>query len=101
MSAKFTPGPWTLIWHGREVYPYPLSIHTEDDSMWIARDGTISTLANARLIAAAPEMLEALASIRQFSSAIERGEEPWREGVQEITRMALAAIAKAEGRSDA
>lgn len=56
---------------------------------------------HARLIAAAPDLLAAIGSIRSFSSAIERGEEPWREGVQEITRMALAAIAKTECGPDA
>lgn len=48
-----TPEPWKLIWHGNETYPFPLSIHTEDDTNWIARDGTVSSKANARRIVAA------------------------------------------------
>lgn len=60
MSAH-TPGPWKLIWWGNETYPYPLSVHTEDDENWIARDGEVSSVANAHLIAAAPGMLKALA----------------------------------------
>lgn len=33
----------------------------------------------------------AIQRILDFSTAIERGEEPWREGVQEISRIALEA----------
>ena len=52
-----TPGPWKLIWWGNEEYPYPLSVHSGDDTLWIARDGTVSSHANARLIADAPTLL--------------------------------------------
>ena len=57
------------------------------------------TKLSEELVAYSPapaELLETLGRIRQFSSAIEAGREPWREGVQEITRIAMAAIAKAE-----
>ncbi len=50
-----TSGPWTLILHGNERYPFPLSIRTSNGENWITRDGTVSSLAHARLIAAAPE----------------------------------------------
>ena len=63
--AEPTPGPWTLIWHGNETYPFPLSVHTEDHSCWIARDGTTSSEANARLIAAAPETAAERDRLRQ------------------------------------
>jgi hypothetical protein len=53
--AAPTPGPWKLIWYNNATYPFPLSVHTEDDCYWIARDGTTSSEANARLIVAAPE----------------------------------------------
>lgn len=57
MSKKaHTPGPWNLIWRGNEVYPYPLTILADNDSAWIARDGTVGNPADARLIAAAPDM---------------------------------------------
>ena len=59
-ETPWTKGPWKLILHGNEVYPFPLSVHAEDDANWIARDGTTSSIANARLIAAAPEMAELL-----------------------------------------
>ena len=59
-EAKFTPGPWALIWHGNEEYPYPLSVHTKDGEYWVVRDGTFALKEDAHLIAAAPEMYEAL-----------------------------------------
>lgn len=58
-----TPGPWRVIWHGNEKYPYPLSVHTADGAYWITRDGTVSSVANAKLIAAAPDMLAALKAL--------------------------------------
>ena len=55
MTEQHTLGPWILIQHRADSYPFPLSIHTADGSSWIARDGQVSSKANARLIAAAPE----------------------------------------------
>ena len=60
MEVKHTPGPWALIWHGNEKYPYPLSVHTSDGNLWVTLDGQVSSEANARLMAAAPELLKAL-----------------------------------------
>lgn len=50
-----------------------------------------------RAVNAHDELVKDIERIRKFSSAIERGEEPWIEGVQEITRIALEALAKARG----
>ena len=61
--GKHTPGPWKVILHGNEEYPYPLSVLSEDGEKWIARNGYVSTIPNARLIASAPELLEALQKI--------------------------------------
>lgn len=66
-TEQHTPGPWRLILHGNERYPYPLSIHTEDGERWIARDGVVATVADAQLIAAAPRLLAALAAIASLS----------------------------------
>jgi hypothetical protein len=88
-GAKHTPGPWNLVWWGNEKYPYPLSSLADNDGKWIARDGTVSSEANARLIAAAPDLLAACrAALGAFfnNNAID-----WSE-LEE-------AIAKAEGRS--
>ena len=59
-ETKWTKGPWNLVWWGNEQYPYPLSILADGDGAWIARDGTVSSVANAHLIAAAPDLYAAL-----------------------------------------
>lgn len=85
MSATHTPGPWKLIWWGNERYPYPLSIDTADDACWIARNGTCSNPADARLIAAAPDLLAALKAVMAVAD----------RKTDEFDR-ARAAISKAE-----
>ena len=54
-----TGGPWDLVWWGNEQYPFPLSILANNDGDWVSRGGEVSSEANARLIAAAPDLLEA------------------------------------------
>ncbi len=95
-----TPGPWKLVWHGNEAYPFPLSVHTEDDDCWIARDGEVSSEANARIIAAAPELLEALEAMMVMA---DQGPHPrklndaliWKENDELAWSLARAAIARA------
>lgn len=55
-----TKGPWNLVWWGNEQYPFPLSVLADNDGAWVSRGGEVSSEANARLIAAAPDLLEAL-----------------------------------------
>lgn len=66
---------WRLIWHGNEAYPFPLSIVSADGERWIARDGTVSSEAAARLLTAAPKMATALrtqaAEIERLRAALE------------------------------
>jgi hypothetical protein len=103
MSAH-TPGPWhverdgdeTMVWSGR----------TEQQAQWAIADvcGTASGIvglrlgegiANARLIAAAPDLLAALkaiAAIQYNRLDAEQGE------LSQHVEIAKAAIAKAEGR---
>lgn len=100
-----TPPPWKLILHGNEVYPYPLSIHTANDEKWITRDGTVSSLANAHLIAAAPDLLIALAAIRytwaghseQCETVLCRHNKKCDCDWPDIAAQCDAAIAKANG----
>lgn len=113
MTTKHTPGPWKII--EREVLEdgsvYPIHItggvtelevcllespvvahaYTFDES-WKVMGRSVMQKANARLIAAAPELLEALQSIVNF----------WDEQVptvhvNEMHIAARAAIAKATG----
>ena len=77
MAQGWTPGPWKLIWHGNEKYPFPLSLHTADDTCWVARDGTVSSEANARLIASAPALYEALDKLVTNWAALGGPAEDW------------------------
>lgn len=100
MSAKHTPGPWEINHAGTgrdgkliydEVYVYAPSCGVNDVA--IASDiadplGKDDGMANARLIAAAPELLECLSEIVN-SSASEFVDAQWKKY--------RAAIAKATG----
>lgn len=88
---QHTPGPWT-----HEPYAYQQGALDQA----LIRDGAenqvaISTEANARLIAAAPELLEAL----QFALEIFEAEpvDVAPESIEEIIDQARAAINKALG----
>lgn len=96
-EAKHTPGPWRVH-------------HDEDDEeCWVELDDNEpghaivavveeqdESVANAHLIAAAPDLLEALKAAKQFLSIdISRG--PASNGWVNTVDMVNAAIAKAEG----
>jgi hypothetical protein len=84
---SYTKGPWKLLEHEENMY-----ISTEDD-VWICDCGALNNpdiLPNARLIAAAPELLEALETI--FSS-YEQDANPG----SKFTARIRALIAKAKG----
>ena len=99
--SKFTPGPWRVAGEDKN-FVYALS-QSGANSFWahvqsagIDRITENEKAANARLIAAAPDMLEALtALLARFDDNPELSE---LIGRVEIER-ARAAIAKAEGRS--
>ena len=82
MSARRTPGPWRILWVKSSA------IITSDDGIYdvaIVRDiGNEDNKANARLIAAAPDLLNALLAIYNRHNA-------------ETMTTAREAIAKATG----
>ena len=85
-----TPGPWKVDKSGFNVIrsTAPITIAMTQPSTHMK--------ANARLIAAAPELLEALKTLDN----IERGMQGWHEDAKaNVWARARAAIAKAEGRS--
>ena len=90
MSTKHTPGPW----HGETI--------TGRHKVWADRGlnedqaviATVDTSANARLIAAAPELLEAL---NGFEPVDVVNFARWMERYQVVMNNARAAIAKATG----
>ncbi len=115
MSTQHTPGPWTLTqtkhetivdsWHihiGEHqipVFPYK-RIYSDDRT----QSGLViddEHMANARLIAAAPDLLETLSkTLKRIEEALAYGYLP-AETEQELETQAAeirAAIAKANGR---
>ena len=103
-SAKHTPGTWTAnraYFYGHDAFIVCGTVGDTSPFLCRLTDDTPDFEANARLIAAAPELLAALdrasLAIRDLSKQLaDLGVEPsegWR-----AFRAARAAIAKAEGR---
>lgn len=113
-ESNHTPGPWSVedpmgadvgLWivqTGLEPRQWSCIAVVTDDADGGARDeggrfiGCAEQQANARLIAAAPEMFDALKAMRSAAMAIP---ENWSDAMMRAARMANSAIAKAEGRS--
>lgn len=108
---KHTPGPWET---GRGADGLPI-IHTAPDTFSPSGQGVAHVCkrpmcqehtANARLIAAAPEMYEALLSVkawleqlRDLHKASENNRTEWpMPGMSARYREVCAALARAEGR---
>jgi hypothetical protein len=99
--SNHTRGPWTLldkeaVWWVMPPEGEAVQIIPKPDSTTTEKRSAEEILANAALIAAAPEMLDALEAIANSASSYgERDEWP------EISRASLtrgrAAIAKAKG----
>ena len=96
-ETKWTPGPWEVcdlsIRDGVPVHEIT-SLH---DSCWIAQvqdhrncSGTLPGSANAHLIAAAPELYEALEALVPFVNGAF-------EGAMQRVKSARAALRKARG----
>lgn len=99
MSAH-TPGPWKVGDYGRILSLDGQTIEVEGVALPMV--STPVSKANARLIAAAPEMLKELKrSADGWNNAIELGiiPEEHRMSATILRDAARAAIAKAEGRS--
>ena len=91
MKTEYTAGPWHADFQ-------KISEVKADNGALIARCNKLTSLtnlqANARLIAAAPELLEALEAMKSSFHGVE-----WMEPLmQQASAMARAAIAKATGR---
>jgi hypothetical protein len=95
--GKYTPGPWTFLGlvERDEVESWTVQCA---DKRYVRCEGRTGNEAeaNARLIAAAPDLLEALKNLmRTFDECTQpHDHEQWVEFVQD----AAAVIAKAEGR---
>lgn len=107
-TANHTPGPWkaskglpSIGWHVGMPGRWRLVVVGRDEKDESMSDGEIE--ANARLIAAAPELLDALKEMRRQYGTFHKGNcyisvcYERRLGV--ANQIADAAIAKAEGRA--
>ena len=97
VETKHTPGPW-------KFEDSTKTIRSATENYWLASmdswDGAVNHAANARLIAAAPEMLRALEHISRICSGgkgIDMSDDDIEETFTGIRDIALKAIAKAEG----
>jgi len=94
MKTKHTPGPWIyqpVKFKGQHHHFEISSSHEDFDTYWIAKIQKVKTEqysseANAKLIAAAPELLDALVDATQFLLSPER---------QNLYMRAIKAIKKA------
>ena len=100
-NAKHTPGPWVIHGNFTEIHP-----HDDPDGDRVIADidpdcEMDSREANAYLIAAAPELLEALqglASTTRTFRNVPKAEQEWTAMDDEALTAAFAAIAKARGK---
>ena len=101
-TATHTPGPWIVDRDMRGIGNAPVIGVVTSDHRAVANCGTYGE-ANARLIAAAPELLAALRELADIGEAgvIERREtgKPTWGALDAIQTIARAAIAKATGRA--
>lgn len=98
MSSKHTPGPWVVTPHPH-VDVFGVGEIMDDKEMQYGLSHTIcyqNAEANARLIAAAPDLLEALSNFpsdADYSSS----DEYWKATVHWLLTEAEPAIGKATG----
>jgi hypothetical protein len=109
-TGAWTPGPWVARRCGA-IYPHRWNvihkIPTPEGGIQRVRtidqvldyDGPAEAEANARLIAAAPDLLEALAATVAYSDKFRGGERPDAPGAGEVYDQCRAALAKALGQS--
>lgn len=94
--SKHTPGPWSINEYGTIKTPDGNTLLVE--GVALPSRSTAESIANTRLIAAAPELLQVVDLLIQYDEHDETeqsGAELW----DEVMRLAHAAKAKAEGRS--
>ena len=100
--SDHTPGPWVVkgskVWEEKHFYKARRGIVAEPSISW--RDSA-EFEANARLIAAAPDLLAALKEWDRLSlvidSAVRRADPTYADDVLGRIRAGRAAIAKARG----
>ncbi len=90
---KHTPGPWKAYKRAEPVGFAEYEIHYSDDGECVAE--VVHGEADAHLIAAAPDMYEALVSICEYWNG---GPDSAVDAIEHAMVVANEALAKAEGR---
>lgn len=97
-KAKHTPGKWFV---GRALRHNARAIIGDGDTVVAILPGEWNDCTyvepNARLIAAAPELLAALIALRDAGPNGSTGFEGWHPAYSDATRLCRAAIARATG----
>jgi hypothetical protein len=88
---KYTPGPWESVRHSNSLIGIRQKGSGDDLCQVVQPAGRREQKANAHLIAAAPELLEALKNTLSWLTSYPG------EGTAQCYAKARAAIAKAEG----
>lgn len=110
-AGKPTPGPWHLQWPSADsdatdpiivdMGEIPVAYVQESGSAEHGQDAT--SIVNARLIAAAPDLLDFAALVARMKTEDEMGEngpasEDWIATLNELIVSARAVVGKAEGK---
>jgi hypothetical protein len=100
MTTKHTPGPWIVDYGDTKGHVKSIAVNPDGYTPTVARYDTLVTsisdsekAANAALIAAAPELLEALEMVESLLIGIAMTDYPVTDELEKVT----AAIAKAKG----
>lgn len=100
-TSAWTPGPWTV----RQIVADVPDVRSADGSpvarmAWLPEIGNVGVEANARLIAAAPELYGALNELISFAAVMEIMEDcPYPDALKKRRLAAQAALARARGES--
>jgi hypothetical protein len=91
-ATQHTPAPWSIEWDHQSNSPEFIRAFVDGEMEDIAIISPDTPLANARLIAAAPELLDSLKDLENILSC-----KPYDRDEQKLLVIARAAIAKAKG----
>ncbi|MEY4385812.1 MAG: hypothetical protein RLY20_1095 [Verrucomicrobiota bacterium] len=90
--ARHTPGPWRVDTFGEDNMLGNWVKDSDGNALALIGHAQPNRVGNAHLIAAAPELLEALKNVMALHCPHPRSGEPW------VDTVARAAISKAEGK---
>lgn len=97
--SKHTPGRWWINEKRHDDYPTKISIETDSYNICLV-DGGLDQQANANLIAAAPDMLEALEKcVIRLEANLDDEKEMGRGSMTYLLETCSTAIARAKGES--